>query len=63
MKRSFRIRTLATPLNCRFLHQLPTPELSIQFSAATANYLVAIYSQPSSIAISRDSLKSQILLM
>jgi hypothetical protein len=39
--------------------QLPTPELSIQFSAATANYFIAISSQSSLTAISVLSLRAE----
>jgi hypothetical protein len=35
---------------------MPTPELWVQFCAATANYLAAISSQSSSTADSRDFL-------
>jgi hypothetical protein len=59
IKTSLHCRTFNSQLNSldsSIICQLPTPELSIQLPAATANYLVAISSQSSSTVDSRDSL-------
>jgi hypothetical protein len=45
-----------TAISRDYLNHLPTPEISIQFSAATANYLIVISSQLSSTADSQVTL-------
>jgi hypothetical protein len=59
VKSSLHSQTFNSQLNpfySSIICQLPTPELSIQFSAASANYLVVISSQSSSTA---DFLESE----